>query len=181
MAVRLPEPRKFAMHDLVSIVIREETRADSTSELEVEKDFKLEGQIKDFPSLQIKDLIQAQLRPSSASGNPPKVGIEMNRQFEGEGDYRRQDSFVGRITARVIDVKPNGLLVLEARKYIKNDEETQMMRLTGTCRADDVAADNTVLSTQLFDLNLVKEHTGQLRKTTKKGLLTNIFEAIFNF
>jgi len=181
MAVRLPEPRRFAVHDLITIIIRESTDVDSSAEKELEKEFDLNGAITDFPAFQLPDLLKLQLRPSSARENPPTVGLEFDKEFEGEGDYKRKDSFTGRLTARILDVKPNGSLVLEARKYIQNDDEMLMMTLTGTCRKDDITGDNTVLSTQLFDLRLVKTHKGDLRETTKKGLIPRIFDAIFNF
>ncbi len=181
MAVHLPEPRKFAVHDLVTIIVRESTDVGATSELETEKSYDLKGSIDDFPSLQLKDLLQFQLRPSSASEDPPKIGVSFERAFEGEGDYKRRDTFTSRITARIIDVKPNGTLVIEARKYIQNDDERLMMTLTGTCRKDDITADNTVLSSQLFGMRLVKQHTGELRKSTKKGLIPAVLDTIFNF
>ena len=181
MAVHLPEPRKFALHDLVTIIVRESTDVGATSELGTEKTYDLKGSIDDFPSLQLKDLLQFQLRPSSASENPPRVGVSFEREFEGEGDYKRRDTFTSRITARIIDVKPNGTLVIEARKYIQNDDERLMMTLTGTCRKDDITADNTVLSSQLFGMRLVKQHTGELRKSTKKGVIPAVLDTIFNF
>ena len=53
--------------------------------------------------------------------------------------------------------------------------------LTGTCRKDDVTIDNTILSTQIYDLRLIKEHAGEIRNATKKGLITKFFDALFNF
>lgn len=180
-AVRLPEPRRFAVHDLITIIVRESVESDAESEFNTDKKADLNGKISAFPNLQLKDLLNFKLTPSSMAGGDPEVDISLDKKFEGEGDFNRKDSFTARITARVIDIRPNGTLVLEARKYIKNDSETLNMVLTGTCRKEDVGADNTVLSTQIFDLRLVKEHTGELRRATKKGLLTKLFEGIFDF
>jgi hypothetical protein len=38
-----------------------------------------------------------------------------------------------------------------------------------------------VLSTELYDLHLDKQHKGELKKTTKKGFITNFFDALFGF
>ena len=54
---------------------------------------------------------------------------------------------VEEMTATIIDIKPNGNLVFEARKQIRHDDEVSSMRLTGLCRSDDVTPDNSVLST----------------------------------
>lgn len=181
-SVRMPEPRQFAVHDLVTIIVREESEAKSSAELETEKELELDGKVDAFPDLQLKKLLNLMLTPStSIAQNPVELGVDMSREWTGEGKYSRRDSMTSRVTAQIIDVKPNGLLVLEARKYIKNDNEELDLVLTGVCRAEDVSIDNTVLSTQLHDLNVVKEHKGELRKTTKKGLITKVLEALFSF
>ena len=180
-AVRVPEPRSFAVHDLVTIIIRESTDTSFRASLETERSVRYSGEISDFPRLTPRDLLNFSLRPSSMDQGNPRLGVNYRSDFEGEGDYRRRDSITGRITARVIDVKPNGTLVLEARKYIESDNETLDMVLTGTARVEDIAVDNTVLSSQLFDLRLAKQHTGELRRSTRKGLFTRILDTIFNF
>ena len=180
-AVKVPEPRQFAKHDLITIIVRESTETNFEATLETEKDSSLEGEISSFPDLQLRDLLNAQLNPSDQDEGSPSVGVEFNNAFEGDGEYTRSESVTGRITAQVIDVKPNGMLVLEARKHIQTDQETLDLVISGMCRPEDVTVDNTVLSTQLYDLRLDKQHEGELHKSTKKGLLTKLFEALFNF
>ena len=86
-----------------------------------------------------------------------------------------------RLTAKVVDVKPNGLLALEARTQISNDEEIQTISVTGYCQPADVTIANTVLSTQIYDLRVKKVNEGEVRDASKKGFLTKLFEAIFAF
>jgi len=179
-AVALPEPRKYALHDLVTIIVRESIENDSKAAIETGKDTKFNGEISDFPQLNLADLFNLNLKPNVSSATP-KLGVKYTADFEGEGTQSRKDTFTSRITARIIDVKPNGTLVLEARKYMKNDSENLTLVLTGTCRKEDVTSDNTILSTQLYDLNLVKDTGGELRKATKKGVLTRVLEGLFNF
>lgn len=180
-AVPIPKPRKYAVDDLVTIIIQESQQTSFNAKLDTEKKNNVQAAITDFPNLRLDKLLQFQLSPSAMSSGPVKLGVNYDGKFNGTGDYQRQSTMTGRITARVIDVKPNGTLVLEARKNLKSDDETLQMVLTGTCRAQDVTADNTVLSTQLYDLNLTKKHTGELRSATKKGLLSKLLDLIFNF
>ena len=86
-----------------------------------------------------------------------------------------------RITAEIVDVKPNGTMVLQARKRIKTDEEVEQFVLTGICRADDIIADNTILSTQLYDKAVNKTHTGAVRDTTKRGFVPRLLDVINPF
>jgi len=179
-AASLPEPRLFAVQDLVTIIVQESTSSDVSADIGTKKKTDIKGSVDAFPHLTLADLLNGQLR-NSAISDPPKVDVGFDQDFKGEGDYKRRDTFVARLTARIVDVKPNGTLVLEARKFIQSDKETLEIVVTGTCRKDDVRVDNTVLSTQLYDLNLVKNHTGEVRRATKKGILTRVLETIFNF
>jgi flagellar L-ring protein FlgH len=165
---------------LVTIVIRESTEADSNSTLDAKKDTNLTAEVTDFPNLSPANLVKLMIGGSALS-NPPKVAGKTSGEFKGDGSYTRKDTFTSRITARIIDVKPNGVLVLEASKNIKSDKETLKMTLTGTCRREDVAADNTVLSTQIYDLRLNKEHSGEVNGAIKKGIITQFFDLLFNF
>ncbi len=177
IAVQIPEPRQFAENDLITVIIRESFKTDLRASLETAKDLKLEGEVSEF--IDLDKLMQLMVRPYGFPGGKPKVGVDLTNEWEGDGDYSREESMTGRMTARVADVKPNGTLVLEARQTMIHDKEELTIVLTGTCRAADVTIDNTVLSTELYDLHLDKQHKGELRKSTKKGLLTQFFDALF--
>lgn len=180
-SVRIPERRQFQVQDLVEIIIRESTEASADAALETEKESDFQGQIKSLPPVNLKDLLELQIKGSSTIENPPTVDLNYSSEFEGSGGYERRDTFTTRIQARIIDIKPNGNLVLEARKMVQSDKESMEIVMTGTARPDDVTTANTLLSTQLYDLNLVKKHTGELRQATKKGPLTKLFEILFPF
>lgn len=176
-AVALPKPRKFAKHDLITIIVRESTENDSKSTLDTDKKSSIDAELSQFPNL--AELIKLQLIPSRFDNGTPKVGLDMSTTFEGEGNFKRKDTFTTRIAAEIIDVKPNGLIIVEARKFIRTNKETLNVVLTGSARTKDIGGDNTVLSTNLHNLRLVKDHDGELRKATKKGLITQVFEGLF--
>jgi flagellar L-ring protein precursor FlgH len=130
-----------------------------------------------FVKLNVKNLEIEQ----AITGAAPRITASAGRNFKGEGTVDRQDSFIARITAEVVDVKPNGTLVLQARKKIKHDEEEQVFICSGVCRVEDVSPDNTVLSTQLFDLELTKMSKGQVRNTTKTGVIHKLLDFLNPF
>ncbi len=173
-AVPTAEPRKFNKQDLITIIIRERSNATLTSSLETEKEVTLEAAVNAFPKIK-----SGQIKPSN--GPLPRVDVESKNEFEGEADYQRRDTVDIELQARVIDIKPNGNLVLEAHKFIKNDDEELTVTVTGTARPDDITFDNRVLGTQLAQLRVNKSHEGELRKTTKKGIFTQVLEFLINF
>ena len=86
-----------------------------------------------------------------------------------------------RIAAIVVDVKPNGTMVLEAVKNIIVDREVQHYHMSGICRAEDVTPDNTLLSTQLANLTVNKQTSGEVRDGTKSGWLNTIIDKVNPF
>ena len=111
----------------------------------------------------------------------PRLGLNFENEFQGKGDYERRDDFTARITAEVIEVLPNGNLVLEARSQIRMDEEVSTMKVTGTCSPDAVTPANTVFSSNLHDLKIEKINTGELKKANQKGFLSKLLDAVFSF
>ncbi|MEX0742712.1 MAG: flagellar basal body L-ring protein FlgH [Phycisphaeraceae bacterium] len=179
-AVRLPEPRHFAQQDLITIIIREQTQASSSQGLSTSKEVTVGSELEAMPRLQLEDLLNFQLRGGDEE-DLPEFALSHTSEFDGEGDYSRRDSMTTRLTARVIDVKPNGTLALEARTYIRTDGETQTIVVTGYARSDDITGDNSVLSTQMYDLRVEREHTGELRRSSEKGILTRLIDTVLNF
>ena len=179
-ALASPEARLFQEHDLIQIIVRETSRAKSTHELETEKDLKLTGAIAAWPDIRIKDLLDLMVSAGRTT-DLPKLDVKFKNNFEGDGEYERRDDFTARLSAEVVEVLPNGNLILEARTLIKTDEEESILKLTGICRPEDVTPGNSILSNLLHDLKIEKIHSGELKRTNQKGILTKIFETIFAF
>lgn len=176
--VQKPKPKEFAVHDQVTIIIDERSTISADQSLDTKKDYNFNAAVTDFPSLQA--FLEGQLNNGDSTAGAA-LGIDSKNKFKGEGTYDRTDRFSARITATVIDVKPNGTMVLEAKKTIQRDKESTLLILSGACRREDVTDANTVLSTQLADLSLVTKNEGQVKDSSTKGLIPRVLEAIFNF
>ena len=164
------KPRVFKEHDLVQIIVRETTRIESFQGLETEKEYGLIAGVEAFPGLNDYDLLKY-------------TGLEAagEKEFDGEGEYAREDNLTTRLAAEVIEILPNGNLVLEARTRIKTDDEEMYTQLTGVCRPEDITAANSILSNQIFDLQVEKLHFGQVRDAANKGILARVLDAVFAF
>jgi flagellar L-ring protein FlgH len=180
VAVTLPEPRRFAVHDLIFVTVRESSESRFDGSLETEKQGEIGGEVTAFPSMTLQDLFELRFSSRELGANRPRVAGEFDKEFEGEGEMTRSDTMTARVAARVIDIRPNGNLILEARKHIRTDEESVTLLLTGTCRPQDVNPDNTLDSFKLYDLHLIKITDGEVRNAAKKGLITKFFDALFN-
>lgn len=178
ISVRPPEPVTHKVHDLVTIIIEETSSQQAEQKLETNKKYNLNDAVAKFPSL--RNLLELQLM-NGDDASPLAAALSADHKFTGDGKFERKDRFTARITAKVIDVKPNGVLVLEARKRVEKNEEVQGILIAGECREEDVTDKNTILSSQMADLTLVAESTGEVDKAATKGLIPRLLETLFAF
>jgi len=176
-AVPEPEPKVLKKHDLVNIIVREESQSQTKGTTDLKKNADLDAKVDSF----VKFNPAAFAIMGQTFKNPPEIKMEGNRDYKGDGSVDRTDTITARIEAEVLDVKPNGTLVIQARKHIKTDDEEQTIVLTGICRVQDVDADNSVVSTNLHDLELKKETKGAVRDTNKRGLIPSLLDFINPF
>ena len=177
-AIPEPEPRTIRKHDLVTIIVREESEYSAQGTTDTTRESDIDVRLEEFIKLRMRNW---EVEGAGIGPTPPSIKASAKRNFKGEGTVDRTDSLTARVTGEVVDVKPNGTLVVQARKTIKTDDEEQQFVLTGSCRVEDIVADNTILSTQLYDLRVEKNHKGAVRSATRRGWLTNIVDAISPF
>jgi flagellar L-ring protein FlgH len=178
-AVAPPKAKTFKKHDLITVIALEDSAFTSTGNTTQTKSTDYDSQLNAFialrPSLnQVHSII-------SGGSNVPEIQTTNTRDYKGTGEVDRTDTLTDRFTAEVVDVRPNGTLVVQAIKNLKTDEEDQRMILTGICRAQDVTADNSVLTTQLFDLELKTNHSGAVTDGTRRGFLPRLLDTFSPF
>ena len=171
-AVEAPKPRKMRVHDLLTIIVREEKSSSSDADLKREKKWEVQAELKKWIRLNEDHHLIPQIFPD---GNPA-IDFSYDDKYEGKGKTGRKDSLITRVTAEIIDIKPSGLLVVQATKDIRVDNDRQKVTLTGTCRTEDVTPQNTVLSTQLADAKIDIQHTGPARDAARRGWLARLWD-----
>jgi flagellar L-ring protein FlgH len=177
LAVPEAKPREIKKHDLVTIIVAEESQSQTTGTTDLKKNADLDMKVDAYVKLNLAQMAAHAVTPATV----PELKAEGQRDFKGDATVNRQDSFTARIGAEVIDVKPNGTLVIQARKHIKTDEEEQDFVLTGVCRAVDLTPDNTILSNTLHDLDVHKVTKGAARDTTKRGFIPRLLDFVNPF
>lgn len=176
--IKEPDVRVIKKHDIITIIIDENSSTTSSQKLETEKASNSSANINALVNwLQLLELRIEQ----GGITDTDLIDLSTSRDFAGEGDYERRDRFTARISAKVLEVKPNGTLVLEATKRIARDTETSVLVLSGLAREEDITQQNTILSSQLADLNLILENEGDLKEAAEKGLITRVLDSVFAF
>ena len=88
-----------------------------------------------------------------------------------QGSTTHGGTLDARMTAQVVDVLPTGNLVIEGRQTIIVNGEEQIIVVSGQVRPQDIASDNTVLSTFIADATIAYQGTGPDRGQTDSGFV----------
>ncbi|MGL4209144.1 MAG: flagellar basal body L-ring protein FlgH [Candidatus Adiutrix sp.] len=111
------------------------------------------------------------------------IGIDANYRssFSGQGTTNRNENMTARMSARVIQVLPNGNLVIRGSQEIMVNNEKQYITVQGVVRQTDVSSDNTVLSTYLADARIDYTGQGDLSRKQREGWLSRALDVIWPF
>jgi flagellar L-ring protein precursor FlgH len=108
-----------------------------------------------------------------------KGGLEVSDALDGQGTQTVRGNLKARLTAKVVEVLPNGNLVLEGTRRISLNGDVDEITLRGIVRPQDIGPDNTVLSTYLADAQITYEGEGAVRHTGHRGILLRILSWFF--
>ncbi len=147
--VRLGTDAKAArLHDVVSIVVTESLAASTDGQVKNSRASNASSSLTSlFGALKASNALQNLVGQTSASG------------LTAQGQSTTNSSLATTFGAEVVDVLPNGLLVVQATRQLTFSQQTQLIKLRGLVRPEDVSAQNQVLSTAMTDLEL--EVTGK--------------------
>ena len=101
--------------------------------------------------------------------------------FAGQGSTSRTGQLQAFVSARVIQVFPNGDLGIEGVKDVTINREHQVLRIRGIVRTRDVTPNNVVLSTSLADMQVVFDGKGVVSDASKPGFLFRLIQWITPF
>ena len=173
ITARPAEPPTFKVNDLITVIIRETAKYEADADLKSDSKYDVKSELEAFAKPFEGGLGAAVFRRGK-----PNIEYTYQTKSDNKADTSREDKFTTRITATIIDVKPNGLLVLEATGKFRHDDELVQVTLTGTCRKEDVTADNSVLSTQLADKQIEVHTEGAVRDGARRGWLRRVVDAL---
>lgn len=172
IAIPRTQPRKFRPHDLVTIIVKQKKSYESEAKMDTERKWDINGKLSEW----FRFYEDHKLGTDSLRYGQPGFKFKFNNKYENDGENEREDKFETRIQAKVVDVKPNGNLVLEAHQQETHDDEIIDLTLTGVCRSEDVTPANTILSTQIAEMVLVEKNSGAMRDATQRGWIPRLLD-----
>ena len=118
--------------------------------------------------------------PLGADLNP---GVDLNRSRAGTGNgsISRQEEITLRLAARVVDVLPNGHLVVAGKQDIKVNSETRQLTVTGIIRTEDISRLNTITYDKIAEARISYGGRGQVSDMVKPRQGSRLLNAIIPF
>lgn len=159
-------PKVLKLNDVITVVVDEKQQLTSTAAVQRRKQGQLNAQLKDWVKFNGLDLV-----PDPQSQGDQKVNGTLQGQFQAQSNLDARDALKLRIAARIVDIRPNGHLVIEAHKKVRNNDEQWDASLSGIVRPEDVLPNNTVLSEDVAELIIDKRERGMVRDGYRRGWL----------
>ena len=109
------------------------------------------------------------------------LGAESKNDFKGSGATSSNNTFTGSIATTVVDVLPNGHLVIAGEKQIGVNQNVDVLRFTGTVDPRSLRPGSTVASTQVANLRVESRSRGQAGEAQSIGWLSRFFLNVMPF
>ncbi|MHC4122104.1 MAG: flagellar basal body L-ring protein FlgH [Planctomycetota bacterium] len=109
------------------------------------------------------------------------VGTKYSNTLDGKADYKDEREFTDSISAIVIDIMPNGNLVIFGTRDRNIADDIQTIEVSGIVRPSDIAFNNTIKSEQVANFSIVSRNKGVAAQYTRPNWLGRIFDVIWPF
>jgi flagellar L-ring protein precursor FlgH len=169
-----------AVGDLLTVVVFEKNVINKSAKSETKKESTDDAKIESF-------LYGTAAGTSSGSqalkhkGAYPAMKFSLSNAFKGEGSVANSDDISATFTVRVIDVLPNGNLIIEGMRRTAYVGEIQDIIMRGTVRKIDITGQNKVNSNQVADLSLRYINTGEITDGQRKGWFKRFWDSVSPF
>ncbi len=155
--------------DTLTINISEKTAAAKKSDTKADRSHETSLGIPTIAGLPLKTFQGATLAANSETA------------FEGSGENTSSNNFTGTLTVTVIEVYPNGNLLVSGEKQIGLKEGEEFIRFSGVVNPITITASNTVASTQVADARIEYKANGFLDSAQVMGWLGRFFLTFLPF
>ena len=163
--------RNFQVGDVITVLLNESTQAARNQNGSVTRDSS-------------NTLVPDGLKKYGAGLGGFMNGISLTGgsvSNKGTGAAEQQASLNGSVAVAVVEVMPNGNLVLRGEKQLALTEGSEVIQVAGIIRPDDVAPNNTVQSRRLANAQIAYRGTGDLANATRAGWGTSALLKLWPF
>ncbi len=163
--------------DLITITISEESKGSKAATTSTSREKNSSGQFS-FSGAGVGP--SASSNASAAASFGPYSG-KFSNSFKGDGSTSKTDSMSAYMTATVVDVLPNGNLIVRGSRWTKVNDELQQIILEGMVRPADISRNNSVNSQSVAEAKIFLVGKGPVTQHQKPGWLNQFVDLINPF
>jgi flagellar L-ring protein FlgH len=156
--------RPRSVGEIVTILVSENVNASKNSATNASRDGSASADIGLIPQ------IFGGLTSSALTGN-----ASGKNSLSAKGGANAANTFNGVITVTVVEVLPNGNLMVSGEKQMLINQGTEFIRFSGVVNPRTVSANNTVASTQVADARIEYSAKGYIDEAQTMGWLQRAF------
>ena len=175
------DKRSFSIGDLITIDVGESSSLAASQNSVRNRQSQVENAVKQF--------LFANSKMGTHNGGLPGTEIESKSSNKGGGSIANTQNLKGRVSVVVIDVLPNGVLVLEGARMVTFSGESYYAVLKGMVRQEDIGAGfreglryrNIVSSQYIADAQIEFVSKGSLNDAQKESWYQKIASVVNPF
>ena len=175
------DKRSFAVGDLITIDVGESSSLAASQNSVRNRQSQVENAVKQF--------LFANSKMGTHNGGLPGTEIESKSSNKGGGSIANTQNLKGRVSVVVIDVLPNGVLILEGARMVTFSGESYYAVLKGMVRPEDIGAGfreglryrNIVSSQYIADAQIEFVSKGSLNDDQKESWYQKIASMVNPF
>ena len=169
------DKRATAVGDLLTVIVQENTSSSRKNNTTTSKKSSINSAIDTFLYSPGASGFMTQ------GGQLPAVRLAGNTSFSGGGQINNEERMTARFAVRVLDVLPNGSLIIEGKRQTKISGETTDAVLRGVVRQEDVSSANTVFSYEIADASIQYHSKGAVSDSQRKGWFLRLWDKFMPF
>jgi flagellar L-ring protein precursor FlgH len=155
--------------DILTINIVEKTQASKKSDTKAERSQDM--------SLSVPAIVGLPLKGFQGMS----AAAESANKFGGKGENTSTNDFTGTITVTIIEVYPNGNLLVSGEKLMGLKEGEEFIRFSGVVNPNTITGANTVQSSQVADARMEFKANGFVDSAQVMGWLSRFFLTFLPF
>lgn len=163
--------------DIVTVVIEIDDSAELQNETSRTKSAQEGLEVPNFLGI---PQLAARILPSGA-GLDTAVDASSNSSTTGEGEIRREDKITLQVAATVVQVLPNGHLLIAGSQEIRVNQELRDLQVGGIIRPEDVSRRNTITYEKIADARILYGGRGTLSAVQDARYGQRIFNVLSPF
>ena len=163
--------RAMRPHDLISVVVSESLAASTDGTVKNSRASNATSGISGLiGTLHAANALQNLINQNSTAG------------LSAQGTSATNSSLTTTFGGQVVEVLPNGMLVIEAARQVEFSQQTQTIVLRGLVRPEDISQQNQVLSTAISSMELQVRGKGIVNDYTRRqNPLVRLIERLLVF